>query len=95
MVDGFDTILWVAGISFVVCWFFRLWWVAALVTIALIGMVAQGGGAPFTSLLLFGLVMGIAAFGGAWLGKFLRRRRADPVDPLYERSPPHERAHRE
>ena len=83
MVDGLDTVLWVGGIAFVICWFFRLWWVAALITAGVIAMAIQGAGSDLRldTLLVGGLVAAIPAFSGAALGKFMHNRKADPFDP--------------
>jgi hypothetical protein len=67
MVEGLDTVPWVAGIAFVICWFFRLWWVAALITAGVIAMAIQGAGSDlrFDTLLVGGLAVAIPAFSGA------------------------------
>jgi len=83
MVEGVDTVLWVAGVAFFVCWFFRLWWVAALTTAGVIAMGIQGAGSDLRLdvLLLGALAVSIPAFAGAALGKFMHKRKADPFDP--------------
>jgi hypothetical protein len=79
MVDGLDTVLWVAGIAFLLSLFFRLWWVAALITAGVVAMFSQSQ--RFDFMLIGALVTGIPAFVGTALGKHLHKRRSDPFDP--------------
>ncbi|GAM96628.1 hypothetical protein U91I_00248 [alpha proteobacterium U9-1i] len=84
MPDGIDTVLWVAGIAFVICTFMRSWWVAGLVSAA---AIAMGWQLPLQTLLIGALAIGLPAFGGTTFGKFLKHRSADPFDPTDARGP--------
>ena len=83
MVEGLSTVLWVAGIAFALSFFFRLWWIAALITAGVVAMEVQsaGTGLSLNALLYGGLPIAIPAFAGAALGKFMHKRNADPLDP--------------
>jgi hypothetical protein len=87
MIEGLDTVLWIAGICFVICLFFRSWWVAALIIAGITAIAAQQG-APLQTLLVGAAAIGVPALGGTALGKFIRRRTVDPFDPTTSRTPP-------